>query len=77
MRPDRTNPEPRELTASERAGAMLIVAAIVLPVLCTVAILVTKHFLWVHYNTHTIELWLVLDAAMLITGVLLRGEQHS
>ena len=55
---------------------MLIVAAIVLPVLCTLAIVVTKHFLWVHYNTHTVTLWLVLDAAILIAGVLLRGEQH-
>jgi hypothetical protein len=76
MRPDRSKPEQHELTAGERAGAMLIVAAIVLPVLCTLAIVVTKHFLWVHYNTHTIELWLALDAAVLIAGVLLRGEQQ-
>ncbi|AFL86709.1 hypothetical protein Terro_0360 [Terriglobus roseus DSM 18391] len=76
MRPDHTRPEQPELTAGERAGAMLIVAAIVLPVLCGLAIVVTKHFLWVHYNTHTVTLWLVLDAAILIAGVLLRGEQH-
>jgi uncharacterized membrane protein YdcZ (DUF606 family) len=76
MRPDRVSPKQHELTASERAGAMLIVAAIVLPVLCTVAVLVTKHFLWVHYNTHTVTLWLVLDAAILVAGVLLRGEQR-
>jgi hypothetical protein len=69
--------EQHEITAAERAGTMLIVAAIVLPALCTVAVMVTKHFVWVHYNTHAVRLWLVLDAGILFAGVILRGEQHS
>ena len=76
MGPQRRNEQRHEMTATERAGTMLIIAAIVLPVLCTAAVAVTRHFLWVHYNTHTLTLWLVLDAVILMAGVILRGEQH-
>jgi hypothetical protein len=66
-----------KLTVRHRLGSMLIGAAMVLPALCTVAVAVTKHFLWVHYDVRIISLWLALDAAVLIAGLILRGEQQT
>jgi hypothetical protein len=68
---------PKKLTVRCRLGRMLIGTAMVVPVLCTVAIAVTKHFLWVHYDMHGILLWLALDATVLVAGLVLCGESHS
>ncbi len=70
MPPLNRTPAPRTL----RLGTMLVTAAIVVPVLALAAVLVWRHFVFSHYDTHTLQLWLALDAAVLLAGVILLGE---
>jgi uncharacterized membrane protein len=61
-----------ELTRRARLSSMLIAAAVVVPVLALAAILTLQHFTLVHYDTHTLTLWLVLDAVILAAGLIVR-----
>ena len=61
-----------ELTRRARLSSMLIAAAVVVPVLAFAAILTFRHFFFVHYDTHTLMLWLVLDAVILAAGLIVR-----
>ncbi len=61
-----------ELTRRARLSSMLIAAAVVVPVLALAAILTLQHFAFVHYDTHTLTLWLVLDAVILAIGLVVR-----
>jgi hypothetical protein len=64
-----------ELTRQSRLSAMLIVAAIALPAAALAGILVMRRYVFVHYDTHTLTLWLVLDAVVLAAGLILRESE--
>ena len=64
-----------ELTRRSRLSAMLIVAAIVLPVLALAAMLVMQRFVYVHYDTHALTLWLIFDAVILAAGLIMRENE--
>jgi uncharacterized membrane protein len=61
-----------ELTRRARLSSMLIAAAVVVPVLALAGILTLQHFTLIHYDTHTLMLWLVLDAVILAVGLVVR-----
>ncbi len=55
-----------------RLAAMLITAAIALPCVALAAILILRRYVLVQYTTHTLTMWLLLDAAVFAVGLILR-----
>ena len=53
-------------------STMLIAASMVLPAAAFAAIVLLRRFALVHYDNHTLTLWLVLDAVILAAGLIVR-----
>jgi uncharacterized membrane protein len=64
-----------QLTRTSRLSAMLIVAAVAVPAVALVGMLLLRRYVLVHYDTHTLMLWLVLDAVLLAVGLILRESE--
>ena len=64
-----------ELTRQSRLSAMLIGAAVIVPMLALPAMLILRRYVWVHYSTRTLELWLVFDAVILAAGLIVRENE--
>jgi hypothetical protein len=54
---------------------MLVGAAVIVPALAVAAMIVMSHVYLVHYDTRSMEWWIAADAAVLVVGVILMGEE--
>ncbi len=64
-----------KLSTRSRLGRMLVGAAVLVPALAVAAMIVMSHLFLVHYQRRSLVLWIVLDAAVLVLGLILIGEE--
>ena len=70
-----TNPAATKLTTRRRLGRMLVGAAVIVPALAVAAMIVMSRMYLIHYDTRTLVQWIVVDAVVLVAGVVLMGEE--
>ena len=82
MNPEPAAPNPMApkpaappLSTRRRLGKMLVGAAVIVPALAVAAMIVMSRMYLVHYDTHTLMLWIVADAVVLGVGIALMGEE--
>lgn len=63
------------MSTRSRMGKMLVGAAVIVPALAVAAMIVMSHFLFVHYERSGLIKWIVMDAAVLLLGLILSGEE--
>ena len=68
-------PQAPKLKTRQRLGRMLVGAAVIVPALAVAAMIVMSHIYLVHYDTRSLEWWIAADAAVLVVGVVLMGEE--
>ena len=65
----------QKLTMRERIGKMLVGAAVIIPALAVAGMIMMSRLYLVHYERHALLTWIVVDAAMLLLGLMLMGEE--
>ena len=64
-----------KLSTRSRLGRMLVGAAVLVPALAVASMIVMSRLFLVHYERHSLILWVVFDAAVLGLGLILIGEE--
>ena len=64
-----------QLSTRMRIGRMLVGAAVIVPALAVAAMIVMSRYLLVHYERRQLVTWIVMDAAVLLVGLVLMGEE--
>ncbi len=64
-----------KLTVRSRVGRMLVGAAVLVPALAVAAMIVMSRVYLVHYERRSLITWVVLDAAVLLVGLMMTGEE--
>ena len=64
-----------KLTVRSRVGRMLVGAAVIVPALAVAGMIVMSRMYLVRYGRRALVKWIVIDAAVLLLGLMLMGEE--